>query len=331
MFSAARAVDVEVLSAKVLPVVLLYVHPLDITGAFLTCKRWWRTLHPGCRLWRDVLARRNLPVPDGFEPYDAFKGYWFLLRCATFAAVPTFAQKPSLYRSAQVRLNSGCVLEVSAEYSTMKETEWPHLLFRIKSGVKSTIHKVTAQYLGRGKVDLPECDCFNKNVREHGAWCSHMLVVFLFFERMSLGFESFKIVTEIPKMVEPARKAEYMHIAKYYEGKEVRRVLQRRLEKVLHETGLWETSKLAYLKSFGLTMIQVETRPIGVRLFDPQKPKYERKKRRNVTEAGAAIAVEQPADPRPRRERKKTQKALDEDEYIPENDRKGKKKKKNKN
>ncbi len=81
--------------------------------------------------------------------------------------------------------------------------------------MKSSVHRVTAQYLGRGKVDVPECDCFNKNVRDHAAWCSHMLVVFLFIERMALGFESFQIVAAIPKMVEPARKAEYRHIAKY--------------------------------------------------------------------------------------------------------------------
>ncbi len=78
-----------------------------------------------------------------------------------------------------------------------------------------------------------------------------------------------------------------------------RQALQQRLEKVLRETGLWEMSKLAYLKSFGLPMIQGETRPIGVRLFDPQNPKYERKKRRNTAEAGAVAAVERPADPRP--------------------------------
>jgi hypothetical protein len=329
VFPMALAAASPALSAQVLPMVLLYVHPFDVASAFLVCKAWHGKLFPGCVLWASLLKVRNLPLPNGHTAYQAFQAYWFLLRCSSFPNIPSVDVRPSLYRSAQERINYGCVLEVSAEYANTGNPRWPHLLMRIKSGMKTAVHLVKADYLGNGQVAAPVCDCFNKNVRDEGGWCSHMLVVVLLLDRTALGFENFAVVEVIPPVVLPERKAQYRHIAQYYKGKMAEKVLRRRLELVSKEMGLYEHSKMAYLKRFNLPSLHIETRPIGIRPFVAGRRNVERKKRVKVADGRAADAAQHAPEPQRRSTRKAPKKPLDDDEYDPDLEKKQRRKKNN--
>ncbi len=119
---------------------LLLVPPFCLSNAILVCKSWRTGLLPDKPFWRLLLQRWKLPVPDDRTPYEAFQGYWFVLRCMTFPKRPSFANRESLYRSAQMRINFGCVLELSEEYERDIEPPRPYLLMRIKSVMTSVVH-----------------------------------------------------------------------------------------------------------------------------------------------------------------------------------------------
>lgn len=221
----------------------------------------------------------GLPVAENLSPLETLQRMWYWARFELWPPTPLLEKKPSLLRSAQARIDYGCVLHVTAMASETVEGGVDLLVF-VRSGVRKTcVHKVRVAYLGNGNADMPRCDCVNANLANNWKWCAHMLVVVFLTERVRLGFERVVYSNCAREFVEPEHKDEFLHLAELYEVKQAERILLGRLEEQAKEDGLWEGSKFEYLRDFSLRSMQLEVAPVHVQLVGPGKARKARKLR----------------------------------------------------
>jgi hypothetical protein len=106
-----------------------------------------------------------------------------------------------------------------------------------------------------------------------------MLAVVFVTERVRLGFERVVYSDSAREFVSHEHREEFLHVANLYRVKQAERILRDRLEEQAKLDGLWESSKIAYLRGFSLRSYQLEDAPIHVQLVVPGKEKNMRKQR----------------------------------------------------
>ncbi len=257
----------------------------------------------GSDLWVTLLRRAGLPIAEKLTARETLERVWYWVRVERWPPVPLMEKKESLMRSAQARIDYGCVLHVTGARSE-SNPEAVDLLFMVRSGVqKSKVHKVRVEYLGDGEAGMPLCDCVNSNLRTNWKWCAHMLVVVFATERVQLGFERIVYSDTARDFVSDERQEEFLHLAQLYQVKEAERMVRGRLEELAKSDGSWATSKIAYLRSFSLRSVQVEDVAIHVHLLAPGEAKRARKpygprkeKAAKVKKSAKPVSEEPPND-----------------------------------
>ena len=231
------------------------------------------------------MLRLGLPVAQNLSARDTLIRVWYWARIEMWPPTPTLEKKESLLRSAQARVDYGCVLHVTSVASDTVAGE-DDLYVHVRSGVQGGIvHKVRVRYLLDGEAAMPRCDCVNANLLNNWKWCAHMLAVVFMTERIRSGFERVVYSDDPREFVEPEHRKEFFHLAKLYEVKQAEKIVRGRLEEQAKVDGLWKGSKIEYLRSFSMRSIQVEDVPIFMQLVargeapNARKPRKKKEKK----------------------------------------------------
>ncbi len=91
----------------------------------------------GSDLWVVLLRRAGLPIAEKLTARETLQHVWYWVRVERWPPVPLREKKESLMRSAQARVDYGCVLHVTGARSE-SIPEAVDLLFMVRSGVQKS-------------------------------------------------------------------------------------------------------------------------------------------------------------------------------------------------
>lgn len=223
----------------------------DLRHLLRVCSTW---RSPRSTLYSLLVSAAGFPFAEGKLAFDVWNVYWPLFLVSKFPRLPNPADRFTLFKQAQERISQGLVLFVQMTQQGVEETNLApdlKLILQIQGGeTKGTIHSVSAR-LFQGKMEMPSCDCVMSGAREANKWCSHMLMLILWIQRVRLHFEELEYGTAPRKLYDGEVKASFQSISHHSQVKLFERLLIGRLRKEAVHRQVFESSKLAYLESFG--------------------------------------------------------------------------------